>query len=126
MPKYRTLQAPPAIYPGDSYDVIKAEKPAADEASERVALALGDFSLAAKFSVQIKFDADPGAFEMTIQMSDTDSDEYYVDDPTTIASVNENFVARIEFPNTATTKFVRLKTKTPNANNVNCTATITR
>lgn len=128
MPAYKTQPLPTALYPGDSFDAIKAEKPANNTASERVSLAYygGDYSHASKLAVQVVFDGAPGAFEIDVQLSDDDVDAHFVSHANTVSAVNANNVARLEFANTIVAKFARLFTKTANANNVNCTATISR
>ena len=127
MPNYKTLTLPPALYPGDSYTVINGETPASGTASERVALAAHeDNAHAPKLSVSVSFAGAPGAFEIDVQLSDSDSDQAFVAETTTITAVNANNQARLEFPNTVVGRFARLYTKTANANSVPCTATITR
>lgn len=125
MPKYAANSAT-IINTGDVFTAISAEQPTSGTAS--VAVCLGpEVGKVASCSVSGTFAGAPGAFEIDVQQADTDTDASYVNVPVgaVINSVNANqsFVASFS-PIAA--RFVRLLTKTQNANAVNCTATITR
>jgi hypothetical protein len=69
-------------------------------------------------SVEVSFAANPGAFAIDLQTSDTDSENYYVTKATLNTGLSATFTGRIEATNIVA-KFARLKmvTKT-NAVNV--------
>jgi hypothetical protein len=128
MPNYNTLASIPinAIYPGDQIFLFNAEQPAAPQASVQVALAnVYDNTNAEGASVEIFFSAAPGAFELDIQVADTDTDAAYITVPGGIfTTVNANNFARIELvPVKAKLLRVRLVSRT---NNVNLTVKVTR
>lgn len=126
MPVYQTSGSITALYPGDSAIVVNNEQPASGTASRQVAIAQNPGGEAVKLSVEATFAAAPGAFEIDLQTSDTDSDADYVSETSsTLTAVNANFTARAEFPNLVAL-FARVITKTANANAVNSTVKITR
>jgi hypothetical protein len=126
MPAYQTSGSITALYPGDSSTVINAEQPVSGTASKQVALSQNQGGGAAQaLSVSVNFSGAPGAFEIDLETADIDQDIYYVPNPATLTTVDANNTARGEYPNIVAL-FARLRTKTQNANAVNCTAQITR
>lgn len=118
---------PSALYQGDTGLAFSAEQPVTGQASQRFAVAYGPENVPAKVCVEVFFAAAPGAFEFDIQEADTDSDISYV----TIAgvgvinAVNANNSARVDL-SPFTGKFIRILSKTQNANAVNATVRISR
>jgi hypothetical protein len=114
MPAYNTIVPPYAIWPGDSQNVWNAESPAVGAASQQVALGERDSRGGTPFSADIIFSANPGTFEVDVQVAnvDTDAAYYTLDQGTTndgaIAQVNAGFAAHLDAP-FVTAKFVRLK-----------------
>lgn len=127
MPAYGASSTVTALYPGDSKDVIVNETPLTNYVSERAALYQDQQGVGGKLSVEIVFNAAPGAFEYDVQTSDTDVSANFVTEAAgAIAAVNANNVARLEL-NNVFAKFARLLCKTQNANAVQTNrATITR
>lgn len=126
MPAYATTTNPTALYPGDQVSVFSAESLTTGTASKQVAIAEILAGNAGKLTVEIKFSADPGAFQIDLQRADTDTADAYITMPgTSITSVNSTFYARLDLsPFTGT--FVRLIPTAQPANAVTCTAKICR
>jgi len=80
------------------------------------------YSLSA--SVQIQFSADPGAYQVDIQTSDTDADGNYVTLYSLNGGLNSNFCTRQEMP-LFWAKFLRVQLVSK-TNPVNLTALVTR
>ncbi|PWT91556.1 MAG: hypothetical protein C5B54_05085 [Acidobacteria bacterium] len=111
----------PQMLVGRNIAVWANEAVTAGSASERISLNR-DPNLPAVLSVEVKFAADPGAFQIDVQTADTDSEVYYITKASLSSGLNSSFVGRVEFTNIVAT-YVRLKmiTKT---NAVNVTATL--
>ena len=73
-------------------------------------------------SAQIKFSADPGAFQVDLQTADVDDDTLYATKVSLNSGLNANFVGRIEAVDVVA-KFVRLR-MVAKTNPVNVTATL--
>lgn len=130
MPAYLATAPITAIYPGDKKTVWTTAdgKPATASASDRVAIGGTDVSMGmpAKVYIEIKFSADPGAFQIDAQVSDTDTDGAFVTESgTTVTTVNAGFYTNIEMWPVAG-KFVRLIMTDDPANAVTVIATIGR
>ena len=114
MPAYNTISPPYAIWPGDMQTVWSAETHTAGSASQQVALGERDSRGGSPFSADIQFSANPGTFEIDVQVANVDQDSAYytLDQGTTndgaIAEVNANFSAHLDAP-FVTAKFARLK-----------------
>lgn len=128
MPAYLATREIFAIYPGDKQTVWRAESPATGAKSDRVAIGGTDIGMGqpGQCSIEIKFSADPGAFQIDAQVADTDTEAAYVTESgTTVTTVNAGFYTRIEmWPFVG--KFVRLIMTDDPANAVTVTATIGR
>jgi|ERR1043166_2253898 hypothetical protein len=127
MPNYITSGNITAVYPGDQFLLFNAEQPAPPQASQQVCLANPPNAAAVPgAAVEIQFSAPPGAFEVDVQVADTDTDAAYITIPTTgtITAVNANNYARAEFP-TLKAKFLRTKLVT-RTNAVNLTTKVSR
>lgn len=141
MAPYGTLTLPPAVYPGDTFVVAGTGTLSGGDAqgtgvnktgvaSERVALYNAQDGTAQFFSVEVAFDAAPGAFTIQVQTADTDTDASYVSEgfgganPGTITTVNAGFTARVELQVKA--KFARILMVLQSANNQKLTAKISR
>jgi len=59
-------------------------------------------------SYQLKFSADPGDFQVDIQHSDTDNEDYFVTVNSMTSGLNAAFCMRLELP-TCYTRYVRAK-----------------
>ena len=129
MPTYAAT-TPVGSQHGVPVTVWNAENPATGNggASASQAVALPDTSYDKKrpFSVHCKFAAAPGNFEDDIQVADVDADaNYQTIAGGAIAVVDAvNFTYRMEVPQNLA-RFVRVLTRTQNANAVNKTVTIT-
>lgn len=126
MPAYSTTFLPKAIYPGDSETVWAAETVLTGAASQRVALGDPYNDGVGRLSVEIEFSADPGAFQIDVQNSDTDVDSsYQVVPSSSLTAVNASFKGRIDlYPLQG--KFGRLVMTNDPANAVTVTARMIR
>lgn len=125
MPPYGALSSATALYPGDSYLCINAEKPVNGTLSQIVALSQKDAGNGQHISAEITFAGVPGAFEVDVMTSDTDNPNDFV--PVTggaVTTVGTGNAGRVELNVNAL--FAALLTKTANANAVNCTGKITQ
>lgn len=131
MPAYSATAQITAVGPGDSKTVWTTAdgKPATGAASDRVALAGLDVTSmggSAGLTVEVKFSADPGAFQIDVQIADTDTDGAYVTEgSSSLTAVNTAFYGRIElWP--VQGKFARLVMTDDPANAVTLIAKIGR
>jgi|SRR5215469_4684085 len=125
MPAYENTQPPTALYPGTASLVWKNESPITGATSERVAISAPQEGQLSFLRLEIQFSAFPGAFEIDIQTSDTDQDQFYTTElGTSIIGVNTGNVA--SYMLTFLARFVRLIMTTAPANAVNVTAKISR
>lgn len=95
MPNFGSQSPLTALYQGDSKVVWQAESPGAGATSQEVALAVIPGNSGVSLSVEIVFHADPGAFEVDLMTSDTDT----LADFTSIKTITTDttgFVARAE------------------------------
>ena len=79
MPSYNAFTNAPALYPGDSFLVFKAEALTTGQMSQQVALPTNWASGAKGVRVEIDFNANPGAYELDVMECDSDqngSSEY--------------------------------------------------
>lgn len=75
-------------------------------------------------SLEVSFSADPGAFEIDIQMADLDVDSHYVTENVIAGGLNASFVGRLDLP-IFWAKYIRAYVKTL-TNPVNVTLLLTR
>jgi hypothetical protein len=126
MPNYNSLLVN-AVYPGDQYFLFNAEQPTAPQASQQVCLGNAyDNTNSQGVSIELFFSGAPGAFEVDIQVADTDQDTAYITYPTAgiITTVNANNFARTELvPVKAKFLRARLVSRT---NAVNLTVKVSR
>lgn len=133
---YNTQVPPPALFPGypQNQATLWNNEPAQTVTySQQVALPAGGIpglNDAKPLSVELTFSADPGAFEVDVLTSDTDSlDNYHaLSSGGSISAAtkgpNGSFTARLEIPSGVRANFALLSNKTPAANNVNVTAKV--
>lgn len=125
MPAYGNIAIPTALLFGDQTNVWNNEKPAAGSASERIAITDSRQGLQQFVRIQLHFNADPGAFQIDIQTSDTDLDPYFVTQwNTSMGKVNAGGTASFQYMFQA--KFLRLIMTASPVNSVGLTAMITR
>ena len=114
MPAYNSTVPPYAIWPGDTQNIWNAESPSAGTSSQQMALGERDSRGGTPFSADIQFSANPGTFEVDVQVANVDQDSAYytLDQATTtdgaITQVNAGFAAHLDAP-FVTAKFARLK-----------------
>lgn len=122
MPAYDTISAP-VFNPGRPIMVWDDED--AGPSGEAIAsqqICLHRYELPTCMSVEVEFADDPGAFQLDLQVADTDAEKYYVTKASLAGDLNASFVGRIEVTNVVA-KFARLKMISL-ANAVNVTARI--
>lgn len=93
--------------PGQAQVLFSAETPAAGSKSRQACLPPSHFGTPKAFSLEIDFAADPGAFSLSVQTSDTDADASYVTLSTITTGLNASFNTRTEIVNVVA-KFVRV------------------
>lgn len=127
MPAYNTLNPPTALYPGDSGLAFNAEQPATGELSQQFALAPFQGNSPAAVSVEIVFAANPGAFQLQVWESDTDTLNDYIEVSAAgaVTTVNWNFVARVDL-SPFLGAFIAIACIAAAGNAVNLTCKITR
>jgi hypothetical protein len=128
MPAYNA-QSPPSVAKGTVVTLFSAETPTpgtgTTAASQQVTFSVAQGKTGTPFSVDGKFSATPGAFEVDVQVAAVDADTNYQ----TISGGNittvdaTNFTFHIDCP-TVTARFMRLLVRT-RTNSVTLTATVT-
>lgn len=108
MPGYSLLGNITALYQGDSINFWASEAVVVGSSSVQAALAPSIGSEGQAASVEIAFSADPGAFQIDVQTSDTDNDIDYVTETSITGGMNSHFVCRTEISNPFVAKFWRL------------------
>ena len=101
---------------GNTAQTLEAGRPAVVWNNESVAASSSSLAVGLQrhenfpncLSVELLFAADPGAFAVDLQMSDTNEDKYFVTKATLDAGLNETFAGRIEATNVVA-KFARLR-----------------
>lgn len=127
MPAYNTQVPPPALYPGYPCNTglaFNGDDAKVTGPSQQFHLSPGaGFPLAAlPLSVELKFSADPGVFEIDVQTADTDTTDAFTNLPsggalnTATAGPFGAFYSRLEIPGGVRANFVRLNRKTAAGN----------
>ena len=123
MPIYGEV-SPPLVGLGaavwDDEEVTPGGSP--DESSSTAISLHRNPNLPSCISVEVRFAADPGVFQIDLQCADTDEDEYYVTKASFDDGLNDFFVGRIEAANIIA-RFARLRMVVL-SNSVNVTARI--
>lgn len=93
MPVYTSNPPCTSIFPGDLATVVSAETLVTGQAYQRVAIGNVYMQGVSQLVMEVEFSADPGAFQIDVQDSATDSDGNYANVPAggSITTVNAAF-----------------------------------